>query len=218
MRNKIVFYIIILLASLIALLFFRKTYLELNSYVDLMQRHNKVLNQYQNLSGIINKAAFVDHVLLKTNHDSNLFFVDSSAVVKEMSLLKTAAKDSINTKIINELEININNELSWLLNSNIPDSIIKERAQTHITAFKKINELINKGIYRTSFLIEYRNELVHQITIKIIIWMFVFILFATVIILFISIHFFKQRTLAIIKSKELAETEVQFKQALDNMI
>lgn len=218
MRNKIVFYIIILLASLIALLFFRKTYLELNSYVEVMQRHNKVLSQYQNLSGLITKAAFIDHSLIKTNNDSNLFFVDSNAVIKEMRLLKTEAKDSINTQIINELEINIKNELPWVLQSSVPDSIIKEQAQAHIAAFKKIHELINKGSNRTSFLIEYRNGLVHQITIKIIIWMFVFILFATGIILFISIHFFRQRTLAIIKSKELAETEMQFKQALDNMI
>lgn len=215
------FYIIAFILISVVLLFFDKTYRETTRYSDLTNRHNLVHSYFQNLSREINNAAIITPELSRIyNSTSNEgpFFVDSSMVIQQVNLLKSTVRDSVNIRIVGQLEKIITSELSWLLNSNVPDSLINHKAAVHIALFKTTDSLLNKGIERTNFLIEYRKEQLNREITYIRIWAFIFILLAGSLLIYTTVNLFQQQSKRLKKEKEMLQIlkEVaDYKYALD---
>jgi len=206
MRKHLLFYIVSFALFVIILLYFNKAYREITEYSEFSARNSTVLSGFQNLSKLVNNAAVLNPELnrsLNVASDKVLFFADSTTIIKQLESLLAAVRDSINIKVAEDLNIVIRTELSWLLVSNVPDSIIGNRAPEHITSFKTINSLILKGIERTGHLIEYRKSKFNKEINKVKLWMTIFIFATGFLLFYTSINILKQRSQRKKKEKEL---------------
>ena len=175
MRSRPVFYIIGFILLAINLILFNKAYRALTNYSEISNSYRTDHSNYQTLSRQINNAAVINPELLTASHSvrvDSLFLTDSLAIVRQLSLLNLSALDSISSQIADDLDKLIKPELSWLLNSNVPDSILNNKAAEHIASFVSIDSLIKKGIQRTNFLMEYvkakLNDKIKEVRILII--------------------------------------------------
>lgn len=206
MLKKAVPYIVVFGLLLITLQFFTIGYRALISYSELTNRHNTVLNCFQNLSQQLNSAAIGNPDLTNARKAANkkeLFYADSLIIFEQVNLLRTTARDSVNIRIAEQLNILIRSEIAWLLKSNVPDSILHDKAREHIAAFETIHSLLDQGIARTVILIEYRKS---QLTIEIRNIRFVilsFIILSGLLLLYTTVRFFRQQEETKKKEKEL---------------
>jgi len=206
MRKKVVFYIIAFILFLSILIFFNRAYRQLTTYTKLTNRHNIIHGNFQILSRQINNAAVLNPALvnaLNTAKTGNPFLADSLMIMQQLNLLRSTVSDSINIRIIEKLHPAINSELSWLLKSNVPDSIIHGSSPEHIAAFQRIDSLINQGIQRTFFLIEYRKKQLNEEISRIRTWMLIFIIVSGILLIYTTINLFRQQTKRKGKEKEL---------------
>lgn len=206
MRKKILPYIIAFVLLIVVLLFFSRAYREMTSYSELTNRHNAVNSSFHNLSRQLNNAAILNPDLVKVGNAVNggkLFYTDSLVIIQQLTLLKSAVDDSINIQIVEKLDPAVRSELSWLLNSNVPDSIILHRSSGHIASFQRIDSLINQGIQRTTFLLKNLKTHLNEEINTLRIWMTVFILLSGGLLIYTSINLFRQRSKTTRKEKEL---------------
>jgi len=218
MRKKVVFYIIAFILFVGILIFFNRAYRQLTTYTELTDRHNIIHGYFQTLSRQINNAAVLNPALvnaLNAAETGNPFLADSLMIIQQLNLLRSTVSDSINIRVIEELYPAISSELSWLLKSNVPDSIIHGRSPEHIAAFKRIDSLINQGIKRTSLLIEYLEKQVTEEISRIRIWMLIFIIVSGILLIYTTINLFRQQTKRKRKEKEL---ETVFNRINDSVV
>ncbi len=206
MRNKAVPYIVAFGLLIISLVFFNIGYKTMIGYSELTNRHNTVLNCFQNLSKQINNAAILNPDLTNAEKAANkkgLFYADSLIIFQQLNLLRTTVRDSVNNQITTQLNTLIRSELAWLFKSNIPDSIIHDKARDHIAAFETINSLIEKGINRTAILIEYRKSQLNSEIKTARIFLLSFIILSGILLLLTMFKLLKQQEKTKKKEKEL---------------
>jgi PAS domain S-box-containing protein len=199
-------YIVAFGLLLITLVFFNMGYKTLISYSELTNRHNTVLNCFQNLSKQINNAAVLNPDLTNAGINANrkeLFYADSLIIFEQLNLLRTTVRDSANIRITAQLNTLIRSEVDWLFKSNVPDSIIHDKAREHIAAFEATNSLIDQGITRTTILIEYRKSQLNSEIKNVRVFIISFILLAGLLLLYTTIKFFRQQENTKKKEKEL---------------
>jgi PAS domain S-box-containing protein len=207
MRKTIQISIISFSLLAVALIFFNRAYRELTNYSELTNRHNSIRNGFQNLSQQLKNAAILTPDLAKASDSTRagkLFFTDSFTIFKQLGLLKSTVVDSVNIQIVKKLDILIKSEVSWLIKSNMPDSIIDHKSLAHIAAFQSIDSLINEGIQRTTFLIEYgKNDLDEEIK-KLREWMALFIILSGALLIYTTVSLSSQKIKRKRKEEELA--------------
>ena len=206
MRKKFVPYIVTFVLLIIILVFFITGYRDLINYSELTNRHNKVLSGFQNLSVQINNAAVLNPELAKVSNDTDtqeLFYTDSTLLLQQLEFLEATVKDSINIQIMDKLNRLVKQELSWLIKSNVPDSIIHYKAPQHIAALKDISTLITRGIQRTSQLIELREGQQNDEIKKLRLIILLFVIVSGTELIFTTISFFSQQSKTKKKEKEL---------------
>jgi len=206
MLKKALPYIVAFGLLMITLVFFNVGYKTLISYSELTNRHNTVLNCFQNLSKQINNAAVLDPDLTNAGIKANtkeLFYADSLIIFEQLNLLKTTVRDSINSRITAQLNTLVRSEVDWLFKSNVPDSIILNKAREHIATFKAINSLIDQGINRTSILIEYRKSQLSSEIKNVRVFIVSIIILSGLLLLYTTVNFLKQQEKTKKKEKEL---------------
>ena len=206
----------ITIASMLFLLW--REYRGLAVYAELSNRYSQVYSSYQNLHVQIGNAAVLNPNLLKatnTQKDIKPFFTDSVAIKAQLNLLQSIVSDTLNSKIAAALNKTVLKELSWLLNSNVPDSIIAHKPVIHITAFNTIDSLINQGIVQTQILIEERKKQLSEKTGQLELWITLFIVLSAVLLIYITISLLRQQSKR--KSKEL-ELETVFNRINDSVV
>jgi PAS domain S-box-containing protein len=213
-RKNILFYVIILSVLTSTFIFFSKAYNELSRYSALTNRSNAIYSGFQNLSRLLDKAAIINPDLLNSNDSTDvvkLFFTDSLSIIKELDNLKSRVRDSVNIRIVDELDIRLNAEMSWILGSNVPDSIIHHRAIKHIASLIIIDSLIKQGIARTTFLVTSHKEKLHQSIIRVAVWMFIFIVLSIMVLIYTGVRLWKQKAKTESKELELEKSEKRFR-------
>jgi len=204
--KKFPFYLVAFALLLFVFFFFSRAYKELIRYTELINRANIFHNTFQKLSGDINNVAVLNPDLIKAGNSSKvikLFFTDSQSIFKQIDFLKSTVKDSINTQIAEKLNTAVKSELSWIIKSNVPDSIINHKSPEHIAALQTINSLINQGIQRTNFLLEYRAKKLNEALNEVKVWMILFILLSVIMLCYTTIGFLRQKSKAQRKEKDL---------------
>ena len=218
MLKKLLSYIIAFVLLLVVLLFFNSAYRKLTEYTELANRHNTVHGCFQNLSRQINNAAVFNPGLMAAVNSikaGKIFFADSLSIIQQLNLLRSTVRDSINIQLAGKLDTGIRSELSWLLKSNVPDSIVHHRAPEHIASFQRIDSLINRGIQRTVFLIEYRKKQLNDEVSNIRTWMILFILLSGILLIYTSFNLSRQHTKRKRKEEEL---ETVFNRINDSVV
>jgi len=169
MRKNILFHLIAFTLLILIILFSERDYKEITRYSGLTNRTNTIYSSFQNLSRQIKNAAVLNPGLVKASNASKvekLFFTDSQSVIQQLDIIKATAEDPVNIKIAEELDTKIKPELKWIIESNVPDSIIKNKSPRHIASLVSIDSLIDKGIERTVFLLEDYRKKLHETTNK----------------------------------------------------
>jgi PAS domain S-box-containing protein len=206
MFKKAVPYIVVFVLLIITLTFFNIGYRTLNSYSELTNRHNTVLNCFQSLSKQINNAAILNPDLTNaeiTVNRNGLFYADSLIIFQQLSLLRTTVRDSVNIQVAEQLNTLVRSELAWLFKSNVPDSIIHDKARQHIAAFQTVDSLIEKGISRTTILVEYRKSQLESEIRNVRVFIISFIVLSGLLLLYMTVRFFNQQEKTKKKEKEL---------------
>ncbi|HZV69527.1 MAG TPA: PAS domain S-box protein [Saprospiraceae bacterium] len=197
-----------------------KAYLELIRFSALTYRSNFVYGSFLNLLRQVNNAAVLTPELLEESKKNlitdKLFFTDSISIIQELDFLKSNVKDSINIQLATKLDIAVRSELSWLLKSNVPDSIIHHKAADHILALQHIDLLTKQGIERTNFLLEYRERQMNKTLGKVQSWMVLFVILALGILMYTTVIFFRQKSRTKSAEKELEMSEDRFRALVEN--
>jgi len=217
MRKNMLLYIAVFILLICIFILFSRAYQGLNTYSELSNRHNTVYSSYQNLSTQINNAAVLNSDLGKAAYSTRvkLFYTDSTAVSTQLELLRSSVRDPLNIQIAAELDSLVRSELSWLLKSNVPDSIINHRSPEHIAAYKGIDSLITRGIQRTSLLIEERKKQLNNETTKLKLWITLLIILFAILLLYTTSNLFWQQSKRKRKEKEL---ETVFNRINDSVV
>jgi PAS domain S-box-containing protein len=137
--------------------------------------------------------------LYRSSDVKKLFFTDSQSIVRQLEILKATVQDPVNE----ELDSLVRSELSWIIHSNVPDSIRYHRAPAHIASFISIDSLISVGIQKTQSLLDYRKSKLNETTVELRYWMILFIILSVILLLYTIINLFKQKSKTISKEKEL---------------
>ncbi|CAN5620406.1 hypothetical protein BH10BAC3_BH10BAC3_32030 [soil metagenome] len=197
MEKNAIFYLIAFLSLLLSYLFFNNAYVKMIRYTDLSNKAFSDHSHFQNLSHQINNAAVINPSLItnaKNIEGTQLFYTDSLTVIQQLNLLHSATADSINNKIIAALDKNIRAELPWLLNSNVPDSIVNHKAPSHIASLQLIDSLLNQGMKSTNLLLNFQEEKLNKEIGTMRIQMLIFIVLAGCLLSYTLINFSKIKT------------------------
>jgi len=218
MRKNVLLYIIAFTLLVTVLLFFNRAYQELTAYSELTNKQNNVYSCFQNMSTEIHNAAIINPDLAEaysTKKGANIFFTDSLRIMRKLDTLRSVVSDSINVQIVGELNTVIRSELSWLLKSDVPDSIEQNKSPEHIASFQRIDSLVNRGLQRTSFLIAYRKTQLNKEITSLRIWMIFFILLSGGLLSYTTFNLFRQKTKTKKKEREL---ETVFNRISDGVV
>ncbi len=214
-----VFYAIAALLFALSILSFHKAYTEMQRHTFLTQKSIQVLSAYQELSHEITCAAITTPVLMKTEKNipgTDLFTTNSYSINKQLVQLNGLVMDTINVKIAKQLNALIKNEMSWLLKSNVQDSLLNGRSQAHITQLRLIDSLIAMGKARTHFLFKYREQqlfdAINQVKLRILI----FLALAVLLVVFTTYRLIGQQVKRREKEKELDKQEKKFRAMVEN--
>ena len=201
--------------------FVGKAYLEWSEYSALAQRANNVLIVYEDLGMQISNAAALNPDLISAKnlgHYPNVFSVNKSAILKNLDKLTLLVRDSINIKIATQLDRSMRSEIDWIIQSNVPDSIVHQKAKQHITNFDKINKLLHQGVERTRFILDYRQQHLNKSFDLLVIMTLVFFIVTVSLLIDAILGLFDQRAKARKKEGQLIEKDAQFRYILDNML
>ncbi len=206
MRKSLLFYIVSFVLLMGVLIFFNRAFRQLSVYSEYTNRHHTVYNNYQELSDLVNNAAILTPDLVKKDSAPGIrriFYADTESIIRQLNLLKGSVRDSVNVAIAGQLDLLVRSELSWLLASSVPDSIIQNKATGHIASFRKIDSLITQGMDRTNFLVQYRKQQVDTEIRKVRTGMVVFIVLSGVLLLYAILNLFNQQLKGRRQEKEI---------------
>ncbi|MBP7556138.1 MAG: PAS domain S-box protein, partial [Chitinophagaceae bacterium] len=167
----------------------------------------EVHSHFQKLYNQLYKAATLHPALIasqKSSGSKQPFYIDSATIINQATLLQQSVEDSVNKKIATRLYALLDQEIGWLLNANLPDSIQSGQSQSHLDAFKQIDSLIVAGIERTNFLIAYRSDRLNEVINHVRTLMIGFIVLIVALLIYTSFNFFSQRSKRRHGEKEMA--------------
>jgi PAS domain S-box-containing protein len=212
---KILISLSIPVAFLVAIIFFfNSVYNELLNYSNHSTKTDKVYAGFRNLGNEINIAATGNSKLLVPDKElsgSSLLYTDSQRIVKHLELLKANVKDTINVRIVRQLNKEILAELPWLLGIKDLDSGIQIGTPSHFATLHHINLLIDSGIKRTSFLLDSRRKEFENSILDLLAWIIIFFILSVIFLVYTSYHFYKERSKTKIKGIELETNEKRFR-------
>jgi PAS domain-containing protein len=218
MQKNIFFYLIAIGLLIFSFLLFNDSYQETVRFTRLTESSNTAYGNFQDLSRQINNAAVMHPDLLRINDSlagDKLFFADSELIKKEVQTLKAIVTDSVSIQIVQQLDGLITSELSWIIKSNVPDSITHHNSLSHIQVLKSIDSLINSGIRQSSFLIDLNKDKLN----KAIRWektlMLFFIFICGIVLFYTTFSLARQRSKTKIKEHEL---EIAFNRINDAVV
>ncbi|MDP3469456.1 MAG: PAS domain S-box protein [Daejeonella sp.] len=195
-------------------LLFNGIYTELLNYSDLTNRTDKVYSSFRNLGVEMNKAATGNSELIEDRgklKDLTLFFADSQYLIKQLELLNGTANDTLNLRIARQLDNEIHAELPWILGTKVLDSSVQSITDPHITALQNIDSLINAGIKRSSFILNYRRKEFEKSLWNLQLWIIVFFALSIILLVYTSYHLYKERVKTKLKEYELGKSEKRFR-------
>jgi PAS domain S-box-containing protein len=219
MRKSTLLYLVFFALLIVISIFFTRVYRGFIRYSELTNRTNTIYSGFKNLSIQIQNAAVANPDLLSAGNSSpveKLFLTDSQSIYLQIQSLKATVVDTVNIEIVKELDARIRSELSWLIQSNVPDSIIRHKSPAHIAALVTIDSLIDRGIQRTNFLLGYRAEKLQQAVSTLKIWMSLFIILSGLLLIYTTTTLFSQKSKTKRKEKELLKSESRFRALIEN--
>lgn len=207
MHKNLIIYIAASLLLILVLLLYYSANKTLNTHSALVNRHQLVYNSFQRLGKLINNAAVIHPDMLRsssTNQFFHIFVTDSSEISLELLNLQQTARDTSIKQILAILQPLIHSEIGWILNSNVPDSIMQHRTGPHFASLLRIDSLINHGTVQTRNLISYQHGLVEREIKKVRTLIVLFIILSGLLLIYTTAVSLTQQSKRKSKEKELA--------------
>ncbi|PWG81960.1 sensor histidine kinase [Pararcticibacter amylolyticus] len=176
--KSIMVYVFAFLVISTAFFFLSVTFQEVDRYNARSDQNIRTRLSLQNLSRYVINAAVMNPDLLektKSTRHANLFQVDSFAVFKELDTLNHLSSDRGNILTIQKLSRAVRSQFSWILRSNVPDSIVNDKAEGRIDHLEEISHLIGQAILRTHDVQEQLRTELDQTNRRMKRWMILFI-------------------------------------------
>lgn len=218
MYKSTIFYFLLLGLLSFSFFLFNSSYQETVNYTKATDRTNKVHAYLQELSRQLHNAAIIHPELLRINDSlktNKFFFADRNSVIAPLSNLRSIVVDSVNVRITNKLHDMILPELYWIINSNVPDSMIHHPTSPHLLKLRSIDSLINAGIIRELFLLDLNNKKLDHAIVREKILMISFIVLTSILLLFAILGVSKQKKETKKKENEL---EIVFNRINDAVV
>lgn len=198
---------------------FYTAYEEYATYNALTNRSVLVLSSYQTLSQKLTNAIKVDPQFRGSLTNINLVSekrADSADIMRQLKQLDNYVLDSVNVKISALLSKKLKGQLSWLLKSNVPDSVRINGTNSHLRALSSIDSLLAGGIARTHFLFQYRSQKVEASLDAIKLRIIFFSGLATALMVLTIVGMVVQRELREKSEKRLSDQETKFQALVEN--
>lgn len=196
MRKIFFWYALSILLLAGVLYFFNRSHKSISEHSRLMGVSYEVHSHFQKLYNQLYKAAILHPALIAAQKSAGTkqpFYIDSATIINQATLLQQTVEDSVNKKIATRLYALLGQEIGWLLNANLPDSMQAGQNQSHIDVFRRMDSLITAGIERTKFLIAYRTDRLNEVINHVRTLMIGFIVVIVASLLYTSLNFFNQR-------------------------
>ncbi|MES1220246.1 MAG: PAS domain S-box protein, partial [Bacteroidota bacterium] len=214
MKRNTLLYCISFILFLLIFFAAERSYRDMAQSAGLADQAAIIQSCLHNISGELKNAAILNPGLIaerRTSNAAGLFYTDSTEVFGQLTLLKKTVVDSINTNFALRLDTQIRAELPWLLQSNVPDSIVKHKSQEHLSALTGIYDLLAQDIDHIDFLINYQKKRTFHAYGTLTIWIMVFVLLAALLLIYTIAGLFKQKNKFLQSRNELLD----FKYAID---
>lgn len=219
MRKKIVFYSIAIVFIVLSFMLYNKAYNDMLRYSWLTNRTIVVHGTFQNISRQLNTISMNSPAPKINSPDKELPALmkgDSASVINELQTLKDHVLDSVNTRVAQQLDTLIKKEISWLVRSNVIDSVRQGRAPEHLQSLKKIDSLLTRGLSRTGFLFKYRSSRAKD-SISDVTWRIVtFLSLALLLMIYTVYGFFNQHKKRLAGEGKLRKQEYVFQTLIEN--
>ncbi|MCE3227268.1 MAG: hypothetical protein K0S32_1819 [Bacteroidetes bacterium] len=219
MRKNVAIYSIAIVLFVLSFLSFNRAYTEMQRFSELTNRSVLVVNDFQGLLRLVINAAVINpQLIVETQKDGSpqLFFSDSISLTQQLERLNNNALDTVNIKVAKQLDKLVKSEMSWLLRSNVPDSIVLHQSQKHITALRTIDSLIKKGMARTGFLFQYRERMLETSINEVKVRVSIFLGLACTLLVYTTINLLRQYKKRRLKEEELEKQEKKFRAMVEN--
>ncbi|HTF18506.1 MAG TPA: PAS domain S-box protein [Chryseolinea sp.] len=190
MIRKNLFLLVSIALLSFALASFTEAYRELNRYAELSAMEKVVYVGFQAVSRHVLHAAVLTPELAEATSQYNvkgLFYTDSMQLFRDLDTLRATVRDSVSVDIANKLYAEISAELSWLLESNVPDSIVQGRSVAHIAALQGIYSLVNAGLARSEEILQHHQYAVADAVSGVRFWMSIFVGLSGVLLVYTTL-------------------------------
>lgn len=207
MHRNLIVSIVASLLLILVLTFYYSADKALRRHNALADRHQAVYHGFQELNQLIHNAAVSHPDMIRSPETypfSAMFVTDSNAIARELRQLQLTAKDTQNLRILAGLDPLIISETAWLLQSNVPDSILHHRGGVHLERLLRIDSLISQGLTRTHFLISYRQEKIGREMLKVRVLIIAFVILSCALLIYTTIVSLTQQSKRKDKEAELA--------------
>lgn len=214
MLRKSFHYILAYLLLVTLLVLFVKSYGKMSSYSGMLNRHVLVSKLFQDISKELRSAAVL-HPAMVTVAKHTLFDADTNSIKRNLDILRKTVRDSEHIKISALLDTILYPNVSWIYNSNVPDSLFNNRSQSKVVMVNKSDSLLEAGILRSQFLINMREEQISAKSTSARNILIIFVLVASVALLYTTIGLFRERSGKLGKEEEL---RILFERISDGVI
>ena len=216
--SNLLSYSIPIAVLLVTLFFFNNVYNELLNYSDQTTHTEKIYGIFRTLGVQVNKVAVGDSKIYEGSsgiNSSSSSDTQSQLILNKLELLNATVKDTVNIKIAQKLDKTIRSELIWLTQRNASNPISLNGTSSQFAALQNINSLIDSGIERTSFLLDYKRKEFKKSILSLLVWIIVFFILSIIFLIYTNYHFYKEREKTRIKEIELRRSEKQFRTLLE---
>ena len=206
MHKNLIVSIAASLLLILILLFYYSANKALGTHTSMATRHQAVFNGFQRLDQLMHNAAVSHPDMIQSPEAypfSQLFITDSVEIALQLQQLRETAIDTQNLQTLAQLHSLIGHEAQWLLNSNVPDSILHHHGGQHLAALLQIDSLISKGTNRTAFLIGYRQQQIAREMTKVRSLIIGFVILSCALLIYTTAVSLKQHSKRKNKEQEL---------------
>jgi signal transduction histidine kinase len=185
-RSNYFLFALALIIFLVALYFYRKSFREILQYTELINKSHDVINGYERLSNDLKAAQLLSPEMAppkKTEGIAGVYLINAANISTDLSLLDKNILDLPNRRRLDTITLKINEQLEWIMRSNIHDSILLGKAPGRMKELFLIQNLIDSSTIRAkNLLIERRGKLESTLSLNNL-YILLFRIFSFIIIL-----------------------------------
>src|SRR4030095_4253452 len=147
-RTTYILFVLALIIFGVAFFFYRRSYHELLQYNDLINKSHEVISGFEKLSNDLKSAQVFSEKIDSAGVKglAEVYKRSAGNISYDLANLQQNIMDSLNKRRLDTLTRKINNQLDWIMQSNIQDTLILGHAPERVAELLEIQNLIDSSI------------------------------------------------------------------------